>query len=240
MKISIVTATYRGAQRIQPLLSSIQQHGQGIREMLIIDDGSPEADANALGAALGAFPLPPKTFIRGARRGWIASINDAVSRTCGDVILLLDDDVLLPAGLVDVLDQLLSLPGVGVLSWRSQGASPGQSQEPRPGLVQPATQLAAYCMAFRRSLWDGLEGLDPRYHIYCSDSDFCLQATLAGHPCYRVWWPLVPHKEHQCMKDCPELERDRHVAADLATFRAKWGKSGEEMEREALGRLSNG
>ncbi len=240
MKVSIVVATYRGAKRVRRLLESIMEHGADVYEIVLIDDGSPDADIEALEEVAGAVTGIPIAIIAAPRRGWIASVNAAVPRTSGDVVLLLDDDVLLPAGLLPVLEELLALEGVGVLSWRSQGPNPGQSQTARPGLLQPATELAAYTMAFRRSLWDKLGGLDPRYFIYCSDSDFCLRATLAGHPCYRVWWPLVPHEEHGCMKDCPEIDRAGHVQRDLAAFRGKWGKSGAEMEAEALRGLADG
>lgn len=244
MKISVVIATYRGAARVRRLLDSIEEHGQDLHEVLVVDDGSPAADLEALEDAVGAAGRHaagmPFSLLALSRRGWIASMNDAVPRTSGDVVLLLDDDVLLPAGLPAVLEQLLALPNIGVLSWRSHGTNPGQSRVARPGMLQPATELAAYCMAFRRSLWDELGGLDPRYFIYCSDSDFCLRATLAGHPCYRVFWPLVPHEEHACMKACPELDRAAYVQRDLAAYQAKWGRSGAEMEQEALRRLADG
>jgi GT2 family glycosyltransferase len=94
-------------------------------------------------------------------------------------------------------------------------------------------------MAFKRSVWDEIGGLDPRYQVYCSDSDFSLRCALVGHPCYRVWWPLVPHVEHQCMADAPELDRAGLEERDAAAFLAKWGKSGAEMEAEALKRLAD-
>src|SRR6185295_4950392 len=121
----------------------------------------------------------------------------------GDTVLLLDDDVLWPAELLQTVRQLTAIPNIGVLSWRSFGDQPGQSTVARPGFMELATELAGYCMAFRRSVWDEAVGLDSRFKFYCSDSDFALRVTLAGHPSYRVWWPLVPHREHGAFKDAP-------------------------------------
>ena len=133
-----------------------------------------------------------------------------------------------------------SLPGAGALSWRSLG--PHEAYDSRraiPGFLEPATHLAGYCMAFRRSVYDEVGGIDTRFRAVCGDSDLALRMTLAGHPSYRVWWPLVPHEGGASSKDSMALERPSAGAArDLALWAEKWdGKSGPEMEKLALERL---
>lgn len=246
MKVSVVIATYKGAERLERLLPTLwESQGPGAvvlppLEVLVFDDGSPEADALAIRnvvansrCCLGRSPMRNE-----ANRGYAHCVRDAVAASTGEVVLLLDDDVRIPPGFFGTLRALMtSMPNVGVLSWRSEGKNPGQSKVSLSGYLEPATQIASYCYAFRRSVWDELGGFDARYKFYCIDSDFALRATLAGHPSYRVWWPLVPHDEHGGAVDTVGFSRQAVGQADVALFQEKWGASGDEMERRALASL---
>ena len=120
------------------------------------------------------------------------------------------------------------------------GSEPGAVQNRTPRILQPATQIAGYCMAFRREVYHEVGGVDTRFRQYCGDSDLALRMTLAGHPSYRVWWPLVPHEEHGAFNDSPDLgskAREQAAAKDLQAFQEKWGATGDEMERRALAGL---
>jgi O-antigen biosynthesis protein len=237
MRISIVIATYRGAERLERLLPTIV--GDDL-EVIVVDDGSPAVDAAAIlgvvansGCSVGKFPLRNET-----NRGYAACVRDGVAAATGEVVLLLDDDVRLPGGFFETLRGLMgATPNIGVLAWRSEGRNPGQSRRSVLGYMEPATQLASYCYAFKRSVWDELGGFDTRYRFYCIDSDFALRAMLAGHPCYRVWWPLVPHDEHGGAVDTVSFDRGHIGQQDSAIFAAKWGANGDEMERRAIAGL---
>jgi len=210
-------------------------------EVIVSDDGSPAADFEHLEDIFYKeydFYFDRTLVHRKTNGGWTAAVRAAVAKASGQYILLLDDDVLYPIGLLGVVRSLLAVDGVGVLSWRSLGDRPGQSREAHPGFIQPATSLAGYCMAFRRSLWDQLGGFDTRFRTYCGDSDFALRAMLSGHPSYRVWWPLIPHAEHRSFEESPELgDRNAVAARDLEAFAKKWGCSSSEMEARALAGL---
>lgn len=242
MKISVCISTYRGAARLRELLASIVSPRDSDVEVIVFDDGSPEEDALAIRdvvanspCSLGRFPLRHST-----NRGYAACMRDAVAASTGEVVLLLDDDTLVPPSLFLTLRGLMTaMPGVGVLAWRSLGKNPGQSQQPVGGMLQPATQLASYCFAFRRAVWDEVGGFDPNLKFFMIDSDFCVRATLAGHPCYRVWWPLVPHFEHGgsgdgSVKDTVPFSREEVAKRDAIEFHAKWGCNPDEMEKRAL------
>jgi GT2 family glycosyltransferase len=105
-------------------------------------------------------------------------------------------------------------------------------------MLQPATQLASYCYAFTRKVWDEVGGFDTRFKFFMIDSDFCVRVTLAGHPCYRAWWPLVPHLEHGGGGgDTVPFHREEIAKLDTAAFQAKWGCSPNDMEVRALKEL---
>jgi len=247
--LTIYIPTYRGGARLKMLFQSMAESRDDYSdvELLVFDDGSPYADAYDI---LNAMELSPvhssnrRLLRRAENRGILASVREMLPHARGLVLLQLDDDVRVPPGLLPTVDALMSSlsrgtgsSGVGALSWKSRGTQAGQSEREVPGYLQPATQLASYCMAFTREAHDAVGGFDARFRTYCGDSDFCLRLTLAGRPCYRVWWPLVPHDEHGAFKAAPELDRNATASADLAAFAEKWGASGAEMEARALAAL---
>lgn len=233
--LSIVIPTYRGAERLALLLPTISFLTDV--ELLVADDGSPKEEGDAIQKVVAASPIARKQAIRfDENRGMVAVVKSLLDAAQGDQVLQLDDDVVLPPDLLTTLGELLRLPNIGVLSWRSFGKNRGQSLRPTPGLLEPATQLAGYCMAYWRSVYDEVGGVDTRFRMYCSDSDYALRVCLAGHPCYRVWWPLVPHEEHAAFSN-GDFDRGALASRDLAAFHAKWGTNGDEMEKRALLKL---
>jgi GT2 family glycosyltransferase len=236
--LSICIPCYRGAERLARLLASIPADDPDL-ELLVYDDGSPQAESAAIAKVFSKASVARKRFLCNERnRGPVAALRDVVAASTGELVLQLDDDVVLPAGFLNTLRTLLGIENVGVLSWRSEGTNAGQSKTPIPGMLQPATELAGYCMAYRRAVHDEVGGIDTRYRFYCSDSDFTLRVAFAGHPCYRVWWPLVPHLEHASVPD--SAARTETGVRDQAIFNAKWGATGAEMERRALAQLLEG
>lgn len=252
--LSICIPTYGGANRVGKLLDSIWRHWPrsfAPVEVVVLDDATPEDgyQAKVLVAADEATqahpPLgcPLRVAQTSVNLGCVGAYNYLASRARGEWVLFLDDDVVLPFGFGEVLAQLTAaLPNVGVLSWKSGPSDrAGQALHPVVGLLEPATELAGYCYAFRRELWEQLKGFDQgRFRHYGGDADFALRAAQAGHPCYRVWWPLVRHDEHQAFEQRSELDRPCWVQKDLRAWLDKWEKGGATMEAEALRKLKNG
>lgn len=235
--LSLCIPCHRGAPRLAQLFSSLPADPD--LELLVYDDGSPQEEAHAIARVFATAPIARKRLLRNERkRGPVAALRDVVGAASGDSVLQLDDDVVLPPTFLSTLRVLLAIDNIGVLSWRSEGSNPGQSKLPTTGMLQPATELAGYCMAYRRAIYDKVGGIDTRFHFFCSDSDFALRVALAGHPCYRVWWPLVPHAEHSSGAD--PGARQAMADRDLEAFRDKWNATGPEMERAALARLLEG
>jgi GT2 family glycosyltransferase len=223
--ISVCTSSYvTSAERLASLERLVESIPEEC-EIVLHDDGSP-------------FPFTMKRtrILRSQEnRGWTAGTAAAVLASTGDVVLLADDDVELPKDFFPTLHGLMrALGNVGALSWRSKGPNPGQSEREIRGLLEPATELAGYCMAFRRSVYDAIGGLDTQFRQYCGDSELALRMTLAGYPSYRVWWPLVLHEERGGTGG-----QDRRAIAerDLRAFAVKYGRTGREMEKIALGKL---
>jgi GT2 family glycosyltransferase len=249
MKIVCCVATYKGAHRIErnffrtPAESLVGE--ARFWPLVIYDDGSPSDHyqylERTLAPRLRAHGYCSVHVVHGhANKGCAGAYNEVVrwvANMQADAVLLLDDDAWIPPGLWSTARTLLFLPNIGVLSWKSRGTQPGQTETPRYGALELATELAGYCYAFPIGLYHELGGFDERFRHYHADSDFALRAMHAGHPCYRVHWPLVPHEEHQAFIDSPELERDHWVQADYAAWLAKWGQPGPDCERAAIRQL---
>lgn len=242
MSLSVCIPTYctgeRARVRLVRCIESVTKEFP-TADVVVCDDASP---------LHLSWDLRARCIVHTENKGPYAAMASAVGFANGTQILILDDDVVLPIGFRKVFHQLVALPNIGVLSWKSAHLKTGLAEtvgigDTRgvPGLLEPATELASYCMAFNRSLWDELGGLDTaRFRCYCADSDFCLRATLAGHPCYRVHWPLVPHEEHQTLNEQVLPGTGKQGSEDLAAFKAKWKHDGATCETLALGRLRAG
>lgn len=238
--VSFVIPTYCGGTRLSKLFAAWPSDAIDERyELLVFSDGSPGPYVTEIEDAIKEAPEGLKTTLlrNDENRGIIACVRDAIEASSGNIVMQLDDDITLPRTLVPtMLHWHRHILNVGVLSWRSMGTGPGQSKDSVMGLLEPATELASYCMSFTRGVYNKVGGFDPRFRVYCGDSDFALRVTLAGHPCYRVWYPLVPHEEHASFRG-DEGRRGEIAAYDLAKFHAKWKKSGSEMQVEALDKL---
>jgi len=242
--LSVVIPTYRGAHRLARLFASMREtclHSHPFdAEILVGDDGSPAEDGLAIRQECTKFHeatrLPVHHMATKENRGPVAMLRTLVDAAKGTRILQLDDDVRIPWEFWAAMDSLLGMPNIGCLSWRSAGPNAGQSKEPTPGFLEPATELAGYCFAYGKSVYDEVGGIDTRFRVYCSDSDFALRVTLAGHPSYRVWWPLVPHDEHMASKENEPIAQIEKASqsSDSALFLDKWGAGGGELEARAI------
>jgi len=232
--ISVCVPTFRGGDRLRKLLFTLPEDIQ----LIVGDDASGEEASGTIKAAVYTRWISGGCLLEVSptNRGVVQTMRSLIGLATGEIILQLDDDVVIPEGFFETLRSLMGLPNVGVLAWRSKGTRPGQSTDPVPGFLQPATQLASYCMAFRRDVYEAVGGYDTRFRMYCGDSDLALRVCLSGRPCYRVWWPLVPHEEHASFSE-RETDRLAIARADLAAFHEKWGAMGDEMEKRALAKL---
>lgn len=117
--VSIVVASYNHASYVQASLrSALDQQGLGSLELLVTDDGSTDGTASAVEALadrrirLNAFP---------ENRGACVALNDAIRRSRGCYIAVLNsDDLFLPGKLQRQVEYLEQHPEVAaVFAWPS-------------------------------------------------------------------------------------------------------------------------
>jgi len=122
--VSVVIASYNHAPFVQDCLHSVLQQDFSDLEILVTDDGSPDgtaAQVAQLAAQQAAQPERPQIYLNrfDQNRGASAALNDAISRSRGRYLAVLNsDDRFLPGKLSRQVAFLRQHPAVGaVFGW---------------------------------------------------------------------------------------------------------------------------
>lgn len=141
-------------------------------EVIVADDASSDA-TQQLGRQ-----LPWLRVWRSERnQGFLDICNGAAALARGELLLLLNNDVLVGDHALDRLAETFARqPEAGVVvaaMWSADGQvwNHGRNAPPEHGCA----------LTIRRQLWAELEGFDPRYRpAYAEDTDLCLRVRQAG------------------------------------------------------------
>lgn len=104
-KISIVTPTYNERENIITLIRSLKEHIAPPREIIVVDDNSPDGTADAV----AALNDPDVILIRRKARGLASAFHRGILESTGDIVCWMDADTCMPppvlAQMIDTLDQ---------------------------------------------------------------------------------------------------------------------------------------
>ncbi len=193
--VSVVIATRDKAPLLRACIDGLRRTDGPPPELVIVDNGSVQADAVSLLAELerqGCVVLRrPGPF------NWSLLNNRGVRASSGDVVVLLNNDIecIDPAWLDHLVRACLdpavgaagarllypdgTLQHAGVLIGPGARAAHRWSEAGERG-IRPVSAVTGACMAFRRSVFDRLGGLDEALPVTWNDLDFCLRARAAG------------------------------------------------------------
>lgn len=205
MRISVIIPTHDTRElTLAALASVLRQAEAGAVEVVVVDDGSRDGTAEAVGAA-----APQARIIRHHEpRGFTAAANAGLAAAQGDALVLLNSDAELQAGALAALAAALEAdPRLGVAGARlfyPDGRSQwsGARLPTLPWLFALASGLGALrrrlqgggaaghggpvewvsgaALAVRRAAWERCGPLDGRYAFYGQDLDLCWAARRAG------------------------------------------------------------
>ncbi|TXN22706.1 glycosyltransferase [Methylobacterium sp. WL9] len=215
-KASIIVPTRDRLDLLRPCLDSLLSRTHYSRfEVLVVDNESSDPEMRSLLASAASDPRFRSVACPGVFN-WAKINNFGAASTDGDVLVLLNNDtaVIDADWLYELVSQALR-PDVGVVGAKLfypddrvqhagiEMASDGTSRHvwtgaPRcePGyldqlrIVRTVSAVTGACMAFRRSLFNELGGLDESLRVAWSDVEFCLRTRDKG---YRTVW--TPHAE---------------------------------------------
>lgn len=219
-------------------------------ELLVIDNGSVEADALAL-----LDELSRDERVRVVRDdgdfNWSRLNNLGIREANGDLVCLCNDDLEVVEGHEDWLTELVrwgvrdEVGAVGaklhypdgriqhagvVLGWGGDATHayqlhPGQvdGQMGRARLVQQYQAVTGACLMARRQTFDRLGGFDAdQLAIAYSDVDWCLRVRDAGLAV--VWTPFAELVHHESASRGPESgAAEERRAREAAVLRERWG-----------------
>lgn len=216
MKVSIVIPNFNGEKLLRnnfPAVLNIR----GVSEIILVDDGSTDGSVNYLKDELTknrSMEHKVRIIETGKNIGFSSAVNRGVKETTGDIIVLLNTDVvpedqflkpLLPhfddpkVFAVGCLDRSIE-EGKTVLRGRGLGAWKRGFVVHRRGEVDKSDTfwVSGGSGAFRKIIWDNLGGLDEIYNpYYWEDIDLSYRAQKMS---YRVLFEdksIVIHKHEE-------------------------------------------
>ena len=183
-------------------------------ELVLVDNGS-EPPYNAPFAGFHEVMV----IRNDENKGFPAAVNQGIRAAKGDVIVLLNNDVIVTPGWVDDIPEMLDEFGiVGPVTNYAAGhqrvaigpyatkeglyASAQEWAEDFDGCLQEVNFVIGFCMAFKKSLFDEIGKFDESLWP-CSgeEIDFCLRAREAGHRIMINHGVYVHHEGSQTFKD---------------------------------------
>jgi O-antigen biosynthesis protein len=218
-RVSIVIPTRDRADLLERCLQASTGHAGGMTpQFVIVDNDTTDADTLALLARLAATPgyqvVPAPGAFNFARLA-----NTGVRAAHGDIVVLLNNDTVpLDDGWLTELVAQASRPEVGAVGAALYYAGDGIQHvgmvlgvngasdhffrgmprdwsgiNGRAQSIQDLSAVTAACIAFRKSVFDSVGGMDEALAISHNDADLCLRMRAVG---YRVVWTPYARLEH--------------------------------------------
>jgi len=253
--ISFIVPLFNHLQHTQAMLASLLASLPPWLdfEVILADDASTDGTA----AWLQTLQDPRiKTLVSERNQGFAANNNAAVRLARGEVLGLLNNDLLFEPGwlepMLGILQDPLRRAGVvgnvqtrvadGTLDHAGVCLNPlGQLEHMRelPAGGSVAMQVLAVtgaCMLLRRADFDACGGFDPAYVNGCEDIDLCFKLRAAGHRIYVAPESGIGH--HVSLSRGPTSLNDERNSRMLFT---RWRRElKQELSRVWLQRLAAG
>jgi GT2 family glycosyltransferase len=211
-------------------------------ELIVVDNASTDGTVEELQRLARSIPTV-KVILNDHNAGFGPGNNQGLAAATGEILVLLNNDTVVPRGWLTRLARHLDDAALGLIGpatnrscneaqidipyqtygefravARSQGA---QYERQRLAIRMPMM----FCMAFRRDTYERLGPIDERYEVgMFEDEDYALRAKAAGLQV--AWTPevYVHHAYHASIgKLLPTGEYMRLVKLNQGRFEEKWG-----------------
>jgi GT2 family glycosyltransferase len=190
----------------------------------LVEDGSPQRLGSRTRRAFDALGLPIQWLVLQTRRGFVEAVNHGWERCRESVILVMNNDVVVPPDFMRRVEACLASDG------RIAAAAPASDnpvdlfqhrETPRCGGTTDVPYLTAMCLAIRRAavespLFDRI--FTPGYF---EDLDLCCRLRAAGWKLAVIEDCIVHHDGKATFRDDPQLEL--LVRRNYGIFHARWG-----------------
>jgi GT2 family glycosyltransferase len=211
-------------------------------ELILIDNASTDGTVEELQRLARDLPNVRAIF-NDRNAGFGPGNNQGLEAATGEILILLNNDTMVPRGWITRLARHLEDPAIGIIGpatnrscnesqldipyqtyadYQAVARAQGERYE---GQRLPIRMPMMFCAAFRRDVYKRIGPLDERFEVgMFEDEDYALRAKAAG---YRVAWTpevYVHHAYHASIgKLLPTGDYMRLVRLNQGRFEEKWG-----------------
>lgn len=216
MKASIIIPNFNTdwllEKNLPVVLAALENKNNNIIEVILVDDGSEDKSAYVV-----KKQFPQVKLIRHTKnRGFSASVNTGARAAKGDLLVLLNTDVLPEKNFLEKVVPLFDDPKVFAVSLNEGGYSwatavfengyIGHTPGTKDNNLHETFWVSGGSGVFRRSIWNKLGGMDEKLlsPFYWEDLDIAYRAHKRGFKL--LWSPdgKVEHKHETTMKKLPQ------------------------------------
>ncbi len=204
-KISVCIAAYQGERYIALQLRSILEQLSADDEVVVVDDGSTDGTCREVSALQDARLVLMRNL---DNQGVLRSFETALSRSCGEIVFLSDqDDLWLPGKVETVLDAFVRDPDLMLVASDAilideEGAKIGDSFYAKRGEFRAGLwanlligKFHGCTMAFRSILLQRALPFPPGRLVHHDTWIGCMNALMGGKTRY-IPEPLVAYRRH--------------------------------------------
>jgi N-acetylglucosaminyl-diphospho-decaprenol L-rhamnosyltransferase len=224
--VSLVIPVYNQLMHTMQCVESIRRLPDQTAELIIIDNASTDGTSEYLkGHDLRVITNPMNL---GCAKAW----NQGVRASRGDVVGILNNDIVVTMGWLPALLSFMDRTGCGIVS-PAMREGPLDYELDRYAVefttvCRTATRrgLRGPCMLIQRKVFDRI-GLFDEGFVYggCEDTDFLWRAEKAGFSAAVTGSAFIHHFGMVTQKAIKRQEAQSYPAQNLEHFRNKWGRT---------------
>jgi GT2 family glycosyltransferase len=219
-------------------------------ELIVVDNGSSDGTREYL-RDLGEARHDVRLVMNPSNAGFARACNQGLAVARGELLVLLNNDALVPPGWLDPIRAALANRAVGLAgpvtnrigneaeievgyeTWGEYLREAAERAARHAGETTEIGTVTMFCMAMRRATYERLGPLDQRFQIgLLEDDDYSLRAHEAGLATICLQDLLVHHFGEASFGGLvPTGDYGRILEANKQRFEQKWGRPWEPYER---------
>lgn len=249
--VSIIVVTYNNLDLTTACIDSlIRNTTYPSFEIIVIDNASEDGTQSYL-RQLSRSELPIRIELNRENRGFAAANNQGLRMAKGDVLVLLNNDTLVPKGWLDPLLRHLDDPSVGLvgpvtneigneakisvdyLDPEGMEVFADQNAARHPRQFFDIPMLAMFCVAMRRDVMEAVGPLDEAFGLgLFEDDDYSRRIQDKGFRTICAEDAFVHHVGGASFTKLPQTEYAELWRRNQAHYESKWGKWTPHRHRE--------
>jgi GT2 family glycosyltransferase len=250
-KASVVIVTFDKLPFNRMCIETLLAHSAGESiEVIVVDNASTDGTRDYLRALAEVDPRV-RLVLNPDNIGFGPACNQGLAIARGSLLVLLNNDALVPPGWLPCFRNALTDPGIGLagavtnrigneaeveVSYDTWGGfletAKARAGERRGRLIDIDT-VTMFCLAMRRDAFTRIGPLDPRFEVgLLEDDDYSVRARELGLRTVALEELLVHHFGETSFGELvPSGDYGRILAANKQRFEEKWGRPWEPYTR---------